>query len=404
MDNQMMDPKYLALIQAGLGILAGNTGRQPVGATIGQGLLGGVASYQQNLQAQQEAEMRKQQLDMQNQLFAFKQKEYDREQSQFDLTENAINEASKRNPELAPLFRLDPKSAIKSIYPSTNSVDPYFTPIATENGLGSYNNRTGKFEPLNINGSPIVKSTDSPLVRGAVKGAEARATSDYKPNTDIEGKVYTDTQVSDMARGASGVVIPTKAEQEATKIIAESTAKSKIDLPRTISQAEDTIKLVDDLLGSKGFESAVGLSSKLDPRNYIPGTDAKDFNIRLDQLKGKQFLEAFETLKGGGQITEVEGKKATDAISRMNTSATEQEFKKSAKEFQDVVRNGLNRAKLKAGGDGNIIPKDEKMPQKDISKLPKSKIVKMNGKNVSLLLDEEGDYYNPATGKKVFNK
>jgi hypothetical protein len=373
MDNQMIDPRYLAMIQAGLGILAGNNGKQPVGATIGQGLLGGVAGYQQNLQAQQEAEMRKQQLDMQNQQFAFKQKEYDREQSQFDLTEGAIRDASKNNPELAPYFRLDPKAAMKAANPQlyANNVDPYFTPIATENGLGSYNNRTGKFEPLNINGTPIVKSTDSPLVRGAVKGAEARAAADYKVNTDIPGLALTDTQATDMARGASGVVIPTKAEQEAEKIVAESTAKSKIDLPRTIAQAEDTVKLVDDLLVSKGFESAVGLSSKLDPRNYIAGTDAKDFNIRLDQLKGKQFLEAFETLKGGGQITEVEGKKATDAISRMNTSATEQEFKKAAREFQDVVRNGLNRAKLKAGGDGNIMPKDEQIPSNTYTSLPK---------------------------------
>lgn len=378
MDNQMIDPKYLALIQAGLGILAGNNGRQPVGATIGQGLLGGVAGYQQNLQAQQEAEMRKQQMDMQNQQFAFKQKEYDREQSQFDLTEGAIRDASKNNPELAPYFRLDPKAAMKAANPQlyANSVDPYTEVIYDESGKGWLNNRRETdpnkvLSPIMINGKPFIGAKQSPDLAGRIKGAEARAASDYKPNTDIEGKVYTDTQVSDMARGASGVVIPTKAEQEAAKIVAESTAKSKIDLPITIAQAEDTVKLVDDLLASKGFESAVGLSSKLDPRNYIAGTDAKDFNIRLDQLKGKQFLEAFETLKGGGQITEVEGKKATDAISRMNTSATEEEFKKAAREFQDVVRNGLNRAKLKAGGDGNIMPKNEQMPSNTYTSLPK---------------------------------
>lgn len=382
---QQIDPRYMAMLQAGLGILAANNGRQPAGSAIGQGLLGGTNAYQQNLLQQQEAALRKQQMDMQNNLFSYKQKEQDREQSQYDLTEKAIAEASAQNPELAPLFRLDPKAAIKARYPQANSVDPYFTPIATESGIGSYNNRTGKFEPLNINGSPIVKSTDSPLVRGAVKGAEAKATADYKPNTDIEGKVYTDTQVSDMARNSGGVKVPTKAEQEASKIIAESTAKSQLDLPKTIAQAEDTIRLVDDLVNSRGFESAVGLSSKLDPRNYIPGTEAKDFNIRLDQLKGQQFLQAYETLKGGGVITEVEGKKATDAISRMNTSATEPEFKKAAKEFQDVVRNGLNRAKLKAGGSA-IIPKDEKMP--------KSVIAPIGGKKVPLKLGADGLYYD----------
>lgn len=81
----------------------------------------------------------------------------------------------------------------------------------------------------------------------------------------------------------------------------------------------------------------------------IPGTSAKDFDIRLDQLKGKQFLQAFESLKGGGQITEVEGKKATDAIARMDAAGTEEEFIAAAREFQTIIRQGVARAKQKAG-------------------------------------------------------
>ncbi len=81
----------------------------------------------------------------------------------------------------------------------------------------------------------------------------------------------------------------------------------------------------------------------------IPGTDAASFNIALDQLKGKQFLEAFESLKGGGQITQIEGEKATQAMSRMNKANTEDEFIKASREFQGIIKSGIDRAKNRAG-------------------------------------------------------
>ena len=81
----------------------------------------------------------------------------------------------------------------------------------------------------------------------------------------------------------------------------------------------------------------------------IPGTDARDFSIRLEQIRGKQFLEAFQALKGSGAITETEGKKATEAIARMDTSSSEPEFKRAVRDFQEVVRAGLGRTKARAG-------------------------------------------------------
>lgn len=92
MDNfQGIDPKYLALIQAGMGILAANTGRQPAGAAIGTGLLGGTQGYQQALQQQQEQALRQQQMEMQKQEFDWKQKEYDQKLQQ-KSAEEKMNE------------------------------------------------------------------------------------------------------------------------------------------------------------------------------------------------------------------------------------------------------------------------------------------------------------------------
>ena len=51
-------------------------------------------------------------------------------------------------------------------------------------------------------------------------------------------------------------------------------------------------------------------------------------------------------LKGGGQITEIEGKKATDAIARLSQSQTEDGFKKSMNEFLEVLQKAENRVKM----------------------------------------------------------
>lgn len=133
-------------------------------------------------------------------------------------------------------------------------------------------------------------------------------------------------------------------------------AKAKADLPNAIMQGEQTIQLVDDLLQHPGFSVSVGKSAPLGSlQSYIPGTQAASFDIALKQLKGKQFLEAFESLKGGGQITQIEGEKATQAMSRMEKANTETEFIKASREFQDIIRRGVNRAKMRAGGQAESV-------------------------------------------------
>jgi len=133
---------------------------------------------------------------------------------------------------------------------------------------------------------------------------------------------------------------------EAAKTKAEATTKAQMDLPTTIANSEYSIKLLDDLIKHPGLAYAVGPEGIL-PK--IPGTDQADFITRLEQLQGKQFLEAYNTLKGGGQITEVEGKKAESAIARMSRAQSEKAFIEAAKEFQTVIRQGSERARVKAG-------------------------------------------------------
>jgi flagellar protein FlgJ len=79
------------------------------------------------------------------------------------------------------------------------------------------------------------------------------------------------------------------------------------------------------------------------------GNEGRDALARFNQLKGKAFLQAYTTLKGGGQITEVEGQKAQDAMARMDRAQSEETFKQALTDFRDAVKTGIQKLKEKGG-------------------------------------------------------
>lgn len=122
--------------------------------------------------------------------------------------------------------------------------------------------------------------------------------------------------------------------------LAEAQAKQQANLPADTANTQYAIELLEALKTHPGRQMATGASSMIPT---IPGTAARDFSVRMDQLKGKQFLEAFNSLKGGGTITEVEGRKAEQAIARMDVSQSEEEFMNALQELQGILATGLQR-------------------------------------------------------------
>lgn len=191
-----------------------------------------------------------------------------------------------------------------------------------------------------------------------------------------------------------------RARDEASKQIFVDVEKRRIEnlenAPRAIATIQDTLRNVSDLIGDArvvkdpktgkeridytitqdgkqvqgrkpqaGFELAVGAGVP----SWLPfqgGTDVANFRVRLDQIRDKTFLEAFQQLKGAGQITEKEGEKATSALNRMNLAQSEVEFIKAAREFEENLNRGMALAKQKAGiKDGAPSAKLRWNPQKN---------------------------------------
>jgi hypothetical protein len=136
--------------------------------------------------------------------------------------------------------------------------------------------------------------------------------------------------------------------QEQTRKLKTEADIAEENRMRSMQKTFDTASYMDDLLEKvkthPGRQYATGKSSIL-PK--VPGTEPANFQVLLDQLQGQQFMQAYETLKGGGQITEIEGRKATDAMARMNPRQTEESFLQGVSEFQNIVRAAKERASAK---------------------------------------------------------
>lgn len=162
----------------------------------------------------------------------------------------------------------------------------------------------------------------------------------------------------------------------AAKATGEAIAKGDVAaqqaLPKIVSRAEESARLIDELIGKRdsktgqllkgekthpGFQSAVG-ATWVPGARFVQGSDTASFMSRYEQIKDASFLEAFESLKGGGAITEKEGTKATSALNRMSTATSEAEFIRAAMDVQDVIRKGVANAQAKAArsGGGGVAP------------------------------------------------
>jgi hypothetical protein len=106
--------------------------------------------------------------------------------------------------------------------------------------------------------------------------------------------------------------------------------------------------MLSELKGHEGMSASVGLkgSEYLFGINKEPisGTKAADFYTMLEQVQGGTFMQAFNNLKGAGQITEQEGAKATAAIARLNPRQSEEGFNKALMDFDGILAQAQARS------------------------------------------------------------
>jgi len=181
--------------------------------------------------------------------------------------------------------------------------------------------------------------------RLAQSQGDTRTWGEYK--TDI-AKAGASTNTMTMGGSSVQAAKPDKGMQNITDIegyisqVPISGGIVDIDTQKQIATAEQAVKVIDEALGHAGLSAAVGPWDAKTP-TVLP--DAIAFEALHNQIKGKAFLQAFESLKGGGQITEVEGLKAEQAMARLEMAQDEVDYKKALTDLKDIVESSMARNK-----------------------------------------------------------
>jgi len=149
-----------------------------------------------------------------------------------------------------------------------------------------------------------------------------------------------------------GTVDKNVGEVKAEEVIGKAEGQAKLDLPRITAQGNRTIQLIDSIL-SAPFQNILGaVQGRIQPNTpgaeLAVGKDGVGLIVKLQQLQGTVFLQAFESLKGGGQITELEGAKAEQAAARLNRFQSPQDFASALNDLRDVITEGMAAAQRNA--------------------------------------------------------
>lgn len=157
-----------------------------------------------------------------------------------------------------------------------------------------------------------------------------------------------------VTRQQIGMIPKDLAGAEQQKVIGKQQGENLQALPDALASAQQSLKTIDDAINHPGRSSATGLSGTVDPRNYIPGTDAYDFQQVNKKLQAQTFLEGYQKLRGAGQITEVEGLKAEQAITNLELAQSDEQYLKALNDLKTIITAGMERAKMRAGQTSNV--------------------------------------------------
>ncbi|HDZ7280263.1 TPA: phage DNA ejection protein [Escherichia coli] len=116
----------------------------------------------------------------------------------------------------------------------------------------------------------------------------------------------------------------------------QAAAQGAVD---TFSTALDSLNEIEK---SPGLSKAVGIRSAFPT---VPGSDAANFEARLDTFKAQTFLPMVQSLKGMGALSDAEGKKLSDAVGALSPKMSEKAFRDSIGKIRNQLESKLSTVK-----------------------------------------------------------
>ena len=223
---------------------------------------------------------------------------------------------------------------------------------------------------------PAPGFSDTPALKGkqvqASTGQSVASTGLTNVNTQLGAARLP--FASDVARATAQKL---KAEADLSTSKMETTrGATKAATQNAVRQAEEVTFLINKILANpalpqvigRNWNPAVGMTGHYaldkdsavagDPQFLFGGTQASDLVSDINKLKGMSFLQARIPLKGSGQISNVESKKAEQAYINLDPTQQPASFAQNLIRARDLARSQAN----------TIVDVNREMQQRSLAK------------------------------------
>lgn len=120
----------------------------------------------------------------------------------------------------------------------------------------------------------------------------------------------------------------TQAEKEARDKQFERVSKLEMGL----NQFDEGVRIIDQLLSDPRLQKGVGANAFF---AALPATEARAIAGMINQIKGQNFLNAYESLRGASGISNIEGQKAEQAMGRIDQYMEEKDLRQALQELRN---------------------------------------------------------------------
>jgi len=143
-----------------------------------------------------------------------------------------------------------------------------------------------------------------------------------------------------------------------SKEIAKTRRLSRDKIGITYKTGVNTVNTIDSLLNNPSFDRLFGQMggdtwANLKRKAIKPGSDFANAVSLLDTIKGNTFLLGFDSLKGGGTITETEGTEAKTAIGNLDLNQGAGNARKVLSDIRNLVADGVDMS-IETSGFSNL--------------------------------------------------
>lgn len=148
--------------------------------------------------------------------------------------------------------------------------------------------------------------------------------------------------------------------ETAEKKAGEARGTAQANMPQAMQAANSLVRNIDWLLDNQNRVAGVtgwqgqgwyDAPAWYNPLAYVPeGTSRADTKERIRQVTGQGFVQAFNSIKGAGPISDQEGAAASAAITRLeNRGQSDEEYMQAVRDARREIWELMNVARAKAG-------------------------------------------------------